>query len=64
MPIHLPPITRRELLKQSLSASAGIAAFSFLPESLTAEEADKKRDTSNWLLWSDPHIDKNRMRDN
>ncbi len=64
MPIHLPPITRRELLAQSLSASAGLAALSLLPGSLLAEEAGKKRDTANWLLWSDPHIDRNRMRDN
>lgn len=64
MPIHLPPISRRELLAQSISASAGLTALSLSPRSLFAEEGSENRDTANWLLWSDPHIDKNRERDN
>lgn len=60
MPIHLPPFSRRELLSQSISITAGLAALSI--PSASQAVADQ-RDMNNWLLWSDPHIDKNRDRD-
>ena len=62
MPIYLPPISRRELLAKSATASTGLAALSFFPELVTATNVDKKRDPSNWLLWSDPHIDQDKDR--
>ncbi len=54
MPIHLPPINRREVLARSLTASAGLAVTSLLPGVGFAEESTPTRNPANWLLWSDP----------
>ena len=48
MPLHLPPLTRRNFIRRSLAASAGLLT---LP-ALRATDADPDR----WALLSDPHI--------
>lgn len=63
MPIHLPPLTRREMLARTLSATAGVGALSLTGTSLHAQDESREHDPSNWLLWSDTHIDANRDRD-
>jgi 3',5'-cyclic AMP phosphodiesterase CpdA len=50
MPIHLPPIRRRDFLATTLAAGAGM----FLPRSLWANEA--KTDPNHFVLLSDIHI--------
>ena len=50
MPIHLPPISRRQFLARSL---AGAAALALSPELLAA---DKGTDPNSWALLSDIHI--------
>lgn len=50
MPIHLPPISRREFLRRSLVASAGLLAIPAL------RAADSKLDPNHWALFSDIHI--------
>jgi predicted phosphodiesterase len=51
MPIHMPPLTRREMLKASLGA--GICALA--PQEALAEGNDR------WVLISDTHIPTDRM---
>ena len=48
MPLHLPPLTRRNFIRRSLAAGAGLLT---LP-ALRAADADPDR----WALLSDPHI--------
>ena len=50
MPIHLPPISRRQFLIRSFVAGAGLA---LAPEIYAAS---KKVDADFWALLSDPHI--------
>ena len=50
MPIHLPSISRREFLKRSLIAGAGLA----LSPSLLA--ASRRVDANSWALLADIHI--------
>jgi Icc protein len=50
MPIHLPPISRRQFLARSLAAGAGLA---FRP---TLFAADKPIDADFWALLSDVHL--------
>src|SRR6266487_2590913 len=50
MPIHLPTISRREFLKRSLMAGAGLA----LSPSLLA--ATRRVDANSWALLADIHI--------
>src|SRR5688572_8168432 len=50
MPIHLPPISRREFLRRSLIAGAGTV----LGPSLLAAQRDL--DTNSWGLLADTHI--------
>src|SRR6185312_15028589 len=50
MPIYLPPISRREFLRRSVLATAGLAIS---PRLFAAE---KHSDEDFWALFSDPHI--------
>lgn len=50
MPIHLPPVSRREFLRRSLLAGAGL----FAAPNLVA--APKSTDPHSWALLSDTHI--------
>lgn len=50
MPIHLPPISRREFFKRSLLAGAGLA---LAPDLLAAT---RLTDTNSWALLADTHI--------
>ena len=50
MPIHLPPISRREFFARSLLAAAGLA----LAPSLLA--ASRRVDANSWALLADTHI--------
>ena len=50
MPIHLPPISRRQFLRRSLAGAAGLALG---PELLAASKAT---DPDSWALLSDIHI--------
>lgn len=50
MPLHLPPLTRRDFIRRSLAASAGILT---LP-SLRANEPGA--DAHRWALLSDTHV--------
>ncbi len=50
MPIHLPPISRRQFLARSLTASAGL----LLSPNLFA--ASRKVDENTWALFSDTHV--------
>jgi 3',5'-cyclic AMP phosphodiesterase CpdA len=50
MPIYLPPLSRREFLRRSALAAAGLALS---PQLLAAET---KPDEDFWALFSDPHI--------
>ena len=50
MPIHLPPISRREFLRRSLAAGAGL---SVAPELFAS---NGRADANFWALFSDPHV--------
>jgi 3',5'-cyclic-AMP phosphodiesterase len=50
MPIHLPPISRRQFLVRSLVGSAGLV---LAPELLAAS---KRTDPNSWALLSDIHV--------
>lgn len=50
MPIHLPPISRREFFKRTLFSAAGLA----LPPNLLA--ARRRTDANSWVLMADTHI--------
>lgn len=50
MPIHLPPISRREFFKRSLLAGAGLA---LAPDLLAAS---RRTDANSWALLADTHI--------
>jgi len=50
MPLHLPPISRREFLRRSLVAGAGLLTI----RSLQAAEATG--DPNHWVLFSDTHV--------
>jgi hypothetical protein len=50
MPIHLPPLSRRNFLKRSLVAGAGL----LLAPSLFA--ARKRTDPHTWAMLADTHI--------
>jgi len=50
MPIHLPPISRREFFKRSLLAGAGLA---LAPDLLAARRGT---DANSWALLADTHI--------
>jgi 3',5'-cyclic-AMP phosphodiesterase len=50
MPIHLPSISRREFLKRSLLAGAGLA---FSP---ALQAAGRRPDANSWALLADTHI--------
>lgn len=51
MPLHLSPLPRREFLRRSLLAGAGILTLPVL------RAAEAKIDPDRWALFSDPHID-------
>ena len=55
-------MTRRELLARSIATSAGLGALT-IGQGLHAKDDEEERDPSNWILWSDPHIDAIRDRD-
>ena len=57
MPIHLPPITRRQFLMRSLAAGAGLAMG---PE---LRAAMRRTDPDSWALFSDIHIAGDRMKE-
>ncbi len=50
MPLHIPPISRRDFLRRSLVASAGLLTFRAL------RAADAKADLDHWALFSDTHV--------
>ena len=50
MPVHLPPISRREFFRRSLIAGAGLA---FAPDLLAAR---RRADPNSWALMADTHI--------
>src|SRR4029077_21108091 len=50
MPFHLPPISRREFLRRSLVASAGLLTIPAL------RAAESKADPDHWALISDTHV--------
>ncbi len=50
MPLHLPPISRREFLRRSLAAGAGLLTIPAL------RAADAGVDANHWALFSDIHI--------
>ena len=50
MPIHLPPLSRREFLRRSLAAAGGLA---FGPAALAK---GSQADARSWALLSDPHL--------
>ncbi|MST95151.1 MAG: twin-arginine translocation signal domain-containing protein [Pedosphaera sp.] len=50
MPIHLPPLSRRNFLKRSLLAGAGLA---LAPEIFAAS---RRTDENSWALFADLHI--------
>ena len=50
MPIHLPPISRRQFLRRTL---AGGAALALSPHLFAAA---KRADPNSWALLSDPHL--------
>ena len=50
MPFHIPPISRREFLRRSLAASAGLLTIPAL------RAADSKADLNHWALFSDTHV--------
>lgn len=50
MPFHIPPISRREFLRRSLAASAGLLTIPAL------RAADSKADPNHWALFSDTHV--------
>ena len=56
MPIHLPPISRRQFLARALAASAGMA----LAPELFAKEKAVDKDT--WAFLSDTHLAEDRSR--
>lgn len=55
MPIHLPPISRRQFLAGALATGAGL----LLPERLWAAEG---ADTNRWTFMADTHISQHRDR--
>src|SRR5712671_5228229 len=55
MPIHLPPIDRRQFLLRSVLAGAGLAAS----RKIFAAERLKPIDPHSFALLSDTHIDAN-----
>src|SRR3954471_203925 len=57
MPIHLPPISRRDFLKRTLAAGAGLALIPELPA------AEWRTDPDSWVLFSDIHISGNRAKE-
>ncbi|MBI5775543.1 MAG: metallophosphoesterase [Verrucomicrobia bacterium] len=56
MPIHLPPLSRRDFLVRSLLAGAGATLGSRL------FAAEKPADPHSWALLSDTHIDASRAK--
>jgi 3',5'-cyclic-AMP phosphodiesterase len=56
MPIHLSAISRRQFLRRTLTAGAGLA----LSPHLTA--ASRRTDPDSWALLADPHIAADRAR--
>jgi 3',5'-cyclic-AMP phosphodiesterase len=50
MPFHLPPISRREFLRRSLAASAGLLTIPAL------RAAESKADPDHWALFADTHV--------
>ena len=50
MPFHIPPVSRREFLRRSLLAGAGILTIPVL------RAADSKADPDHWALFSDTHV--------
>jgi hypothetical protein len=50
MPIHLPPISRRQFLIRSLAAGAGLAITPQL------RAATRRTDPDSWVLFSDIHL--------
>ncbi len=56
MPIHLPPLSRRQFLVRSFAAAAGLAA----KPSLFA--AERKTDANSWALLADIHLSGNRSQ--
>ncbi|MES2694817.1 MAG: metallophosphoesterase [Verrucomicrobiota bacterium] len=54
MPVHLPPLSRRQFLLRSLAASA--AAGLLLPPRVFAQAQPREVDPHCFLLLSDPHI--------
>lgn len=56
MPIHLPPLSRRQFLLRSLAAGAGLW---LRPRALAA---DREIDPHFWALLSDPHIAADRAK--
>ncbi|MDR3404701.1 MAG: metallophosphoesterase [Chthoniobacter sp.] len=50
MPFHIPPISRREFLRRSLVAGAGLLTIPAL------RAAESKADPNRWALFSDTHV--------
>ena len=50
MPFHLPPISRRQFLRRSLVAGAGLLTIPAL------RAADSKADPDHWAFFSDTHV--------
>ncbi len=53
MPVHITPLTRREFVKYSLAAGAGVLT---LQSATAAEDRDAKVDPDSFALLSDTHI--------
>jgi len=56
MPIHLPPLSRREFVRRTLVVGAGLL---FAPAVLAAS---RELDDNCWALLSDPHIAADRTK--